>query len=109
MKNAASSAIVVAGWHRMSYEFSDGSLISEVLKEHIRSVHARVGNAKTDGKYIIFGVGATHLLNAAVHALSSHGSSSPTKVVASTPYYPVSTKTRPCFLKTVYILNTKEN
>ncbi|XP_029130280.1 tryptophan aminotransferase-related protein 4 isoform X2 [Cajanus cajan] len=82
MKNAARSAVVVAGWHRMSYEFSDGSLISEELKAHIRSVHASVGNAITDGKYIIIGAGATHLLNAAVHALSSNASSSsPTKVV----------------------------
>ncbi|TKY45999.1 Tryptophan aminotransferase-related protein 4 [Spatholobus suberectus] len=89
MKNAASSAIVVAGWHRMSYEFSEGSLISEELKGHIRNVHASVGNAITDGKYIIFGAGATHLLNAAVHALSSNASSSPAKVVASIPYYPV--------------------
>ncbi|CAJ1953083.1 unnamed protein product [Sphenostylis stenocarpa] len=90
MKNAASSAIVVAGWHRMSYDFSDGSLISEELKAHIRKIHASVGNAITDGKYIIFGAGATHLLNAAVHALSSNNaSSSPAKVVASIPYYPV--------------------
>ncbi|XP_027357438.1 tryptophan aminotransferase-related protein 4-like [Abrus precatorius] len=89
MKNAASSAIVIAGWHRMSYEFNDGSLISQELKARIRKVHASVGNANTDGKYIIFGAGATHLLNAAVHALSSPASNSPTKVVASTPYYPV--------------------
>ncbi|WVZ14641.1 hypothetical protein V8G54_012207 [Vigna mungo] len=90
MKNAASSAVVVAGWHRMSYEYSDGSLISEELKAHIQKVHASVGNAITDGKYIIFGAGATHLINAAVHALSSNNaSSSPAKVVASIPYYPV--------------------
>jgi len=94
MKNAASSAVVVAGWHRMSYEFSDGSLLSKVLKEHIINVHALVGNAKTEGKYIIFGVGATHLLNAAVHALSS----TPTKVVASTPYYPVNFNTQNLFI-----------
>ena len=94
VKNAANSAIVIAGWHRMSFEFGDGSLISEELKSHIKKVHARVGNAKTDGKYIIFGPGATHLLNAAVHALSPETSSgsSPTKVVASVPYYPVNIK-----------------
>ncbi|KAK7380467.1 hypothetical protein VNO78_32978 [Psophocarpus tetragonolobus] len=91
VKNAASSAIMIAGWHRLSYEFNDGSLISEELKTHIRKVHESVGNAITDGKYIVFGAGATHLLNAAVHALSTsnNGSSSPTKVVASIPYYPV--------------------
>lgn len=94
MKNAASSSIVIPGWHRMSYEFSDGSLISEELKAHIGNVHASVGNAITEGKYIIFGAGATHLLNAAVHALSSNASSSPSKVVASIPYYPVKIKTK---------------
>ena len=88
-KHAASSAIVMAGWHRMSYEFNDGSLISEELKTHIRRVHDIVGNAVTDGRFIIFGAGATQLLNAAVRAISPEGSSSPGKVVASTPYYPV--------------------
>jgi selenocysteine lyase/cysteine desulfurase len=73
----------------MSYEFNDGSLISEELKTHIRQVHALVGNAVTDGRFIIFGAGATQLLNAAVHALSPKGAASPAKVVASTPYYPV--------------------
>ncbi|KAM3760020.1 hypothetical protein ACB098_01G163000 [Castanea mollissima] len=88
-QHAASSAIVMAGWHRMSYEFNDGSLISEELKKHIRQVHDIVGNAVTDGRFIIFGAGATQLLNAAVRAISPEGSSSPEKVVASTPYYPV--------------------
>lgn len=67
MKNAASRV----AWHRMSYEYGDGSLISEESKALIRNVYARVGNAITEGKYIIFGAGATHLLNAVVHALSS--------------------------------------
>ncbi|KAF7820318.1 tryptophan aminotransferase-related protein 4-like [Senna tora] len=95
VKNAGSSAIVIPGWHRMSYEFNDGSLISKELKKHIETVHSIVGNAITEGKYIVFGNGATHLLHAAIHALSSQthhsssSSSSPTKVVASIPYYPV--------------------
>ncbi|KAI9399221.1 hypothetical protein POPTR_002G063800v4 [Populus trichocarpa] len=90
LKHAASSAVVVPGWHRMSYEFSDCSLISKELKMHIRKLHATVGNANTDGRYIIFGAGATQLLNAAVHSLSSHDDpSSPSRIVASVPYYPV--------------------
>ncbi|XP_065848109.1 tryptophan aminotransferase-related protein 4-like [Euphorbia lathyris] len=84
LKNAASSVQMIPGWHRMSYEFSDGSLISEQLKVHIERLHGVVGNANTKGRYIIFGGGATHLLNAAVHALSSAS-----RVVASVPYYPV--------------------
>eukprot|EP00257_Ricinus_communis_P007635 XP_002524354.2 tryptophan aminotransferase-related protein 4 [Ricinus communis] len=90
LKHPASSAILVPGWHRMSYEFNDGSLISKELETQIRKLHTVVGNAKTDGRYIIFGAGATHLLNAAVHALSSYNNpSSPSRVVASVPYYPV--------------------
>ncbi|KAF2297511.1 hypothetical protein GH714_024789 [Hevea brasiliensis] len=94
LKHAARSSLVVPGWHRMSYEFGDGSLISEELENHIRRLHSVVGNANTDGRYIIFGAGATQLLNAAVHALSSNDdgddtSSSPSRVVASIPYYPV--------------------
>ncbi|XP_037494811.1 tryptophan aminotransferase-related protein 4, partial [Jatropha curcas] len=91
LKHAASSSVMVPGWHRMSYEFNDGSLISKELKSQILKLHSFVGNANTSGRYIIFGAGATHLLNAAVHALSysSSSSSSPARVVASVPYYPV--------------------
>ncbi|KAJ6352545.1 hypothetical protein OIU76_001724 [Salix suchowensis] len=89
MQHAASSALVVAGWHRMSYKYSDNSFISEELEKHIRKVHSIVGNACTDKRYIVFGVGSTQLLNAAVHALSPDNSSSPARVVASIPFYPV--------------------
>lgn len=45
-------------------------------------------NAITDGKYIVFGVGSTQLLHAAVHALPMDKYS--TKVVANKiPYYSV--------------------
>ena len=74
----------------MGYEFEDGSLTSKELEKQIRKLHATAGNAITDGKYIVFGGGSTQLLSAAVNALSSKVSSSPTKVVASVPYYPVS-------------------
>ena len=90
MKHAASSAILVSGWHRMGYTFSDGSYISEMLVNHIRKLHKSVGNANTEGKYIIFGAGSTQLLNAAVYALSPNSSlEPPAKVVATAPYYPV--------------------
>ncbi|KAK4360494.1 hypothetical protein RND71_019446 [Anisodus tanguticus] len=92
-QNAGSSAIMVAGWHRMGYEFEDGSLISKQLETAIHKLHGTVGNANTSNKYILFGAGSTQLLNAAVYALShtaySSSSLSPTKVVASSPYYPV--------------------
>ncbi|CAL9020431.1 unnamed protein product [Prunus brigantina] len=90
MQHAAQSALLVAGWHRMGYSFPDGSYISAELEGHIRKLHATVGNAATQGRYIVFGAGSTQLLNAAVHALSSDNSSnssSPASVVATIPYY----------------------
>nr|GMD85134.1 tryptophan aminotransferase-related protein 4-like [Ipomoea batatas] len=91
VQNAASSAVVVSGWHRMSYSFPDSSIFSQQLENHIRKVHAIARNAITDGKYIVFGVGSTQLCNAAVYALSLENSSSlsPAKVVAKIPFYPL--------------------
>ncbi|CAL5348640.1 unnamed protein product [Camellia sinensis] len=89
MEHAASSALVVVGWHRMSYTFNDHSFISRNLENHIRKVHSIAKNAITDGRYILFGGGSTQLLSAAVYALSPENSSSPARVVASIPYFPV--------------------
>ncbi|XP_011100608.1 tryptophan aminotransferase-related protein 4-like [Sesamum indicum] len=88
MQHAASSAVVVAGWHRMSYTFSDDSYISQELETHIRRAHAVARNAITKGKYFIFGGGSTQLLAAAVYALSMNLSST-AKVVAAAPAYPL--------------------
>ncbi|KAG5525340.1 hypothetical protein RHGRI_031871 [Rhododendron griersonianum] len=88
-KPSSSSALVVAGWHRMSYVFENNSYISHELEKHIRRLHSIAKNAATSGKYIVFGAGSTQLLNAAVYALSPQNSSSPAKVVASIPYYPI--------------------
>lgn len=79
----------------MNYEFKDGSLISKELVKRILKLHAVVGNAVTEGRYIIFGAGSTQLLNAAVHALSDDSDKSRAKVVASAPYYPVSVRSPP--------------
>ncbi|KAK4428358.1 Tryptophan aminotransferase-related protein 4 [Sesamum alatum] len=78
----------VADADRMSYDYSDNSYISQELEKNIRKLHAIVGNAVTDGRYIVFGAGSTQLLNAAVYALSMN-MSSPAKVVAEKPFYPV--------------------
>lgn len=84
-KHASISAVVISGWHRMSYN-TDNAVTSIELEKHIRLLHSHVGNAITDDKFIVFGVGSTQLINALVHALSSE-TSSPASVVASVPYY----------------------
>lgn len=88
-QHAASSAVVVAGWHRMGYSYSDNTYMSQELEKRVRILHSIVGNAVTAGRYIVFGAGSTQLLNAAVNALSTDNSSMPAPVVASIPYYPV--------------------
>ncbi|XP_074337844.1 tryptophan aminotransferase-related protein 3-like [Apium graveolens] len=88
MQNAASSALVVIGWHRMSYKFNDHTITSQELEKSIRKLHSIAGNANTEGRYIVFGTGSTQLLNAAVHALSQDNSSTPSKVVVSIPFFP---------------------
>ncbi|XP_052203334.1 tryptophan aminotransferase-related protein 4-like [Diospyros lotus] len=89
VQHAASSAVLVSGWHRMSYSFGDLSTISSELEKLIRRVHAIAKNAVTEGRHIVFGVGSTQLLSAAVYALSPENSSSPARVVAAAPYYPL--------------------
>ncbi|GLT65408.1 hypothetical protein SLA2020_378440 [Shorea laevis] len=102
MQHASSSALLVSGWHRMGYTFSDQSFISQELESHIRALHSIVGNAVTTGRYIVFGAGSTQLLNAAVNALSSDNSSSPAGVVALFPYYPVYKSQTDLFESTKY-------
>ncbi|TYH63312.1 hypothetical protein ES332_D07G183000v1 [Gossypium tomentosum] len=89
MQHLASSALVVAGWHQMSYTYGGKSFFSKELAKVVRKVHASVGNAVTQNRFIIFGAGSTQVLSAAVFALSPENNSSPAKVVTSVPYYPV--------------------
>lgn len=93
MQNAADTTVVISGWHRMSYDYADHTMMSTELENCIRRLHSIAGNAITGGRYMVFGVGSSQLLNAAVYALSSGISSSPSKVFASTPFYSVTSVT----------------
>ncbi|KAK4765004.1 hypothetical protein SAY86_026094 [Trapa natans] len=46
-EHAASSAVLVPGWHRMGYSYTGETLISEALEGQVRKLHAVVGNADT--------------------------------------------------------------
>ena len=99
-QHAASSAVMVSGWHRMTYKATGDDYISLELDKHIRLLHQAAGNAVTDGKFIVFGTGSTQLINALVYALSPDGANasvSPARVVASVPYYPVGFSSHNCF------------
>ncbi|GLJ26946.1 hypothetical protein SUGI_0527540 [Cryptomeria japonica] len=87
--NAEVGATVVPAWYRMSYQINDGrqSVVSPELEKQIRAIHALVGNAVTQGRYIVLGTGSTQLINAAVNSLSPTHASNPAQVVAATPFY----------------------
>ncbi|KAI7751673.1 hypothetical protein M8C21_010560 [Ambrosia artemisiifolia] len=89
MQNEAYSSVLIPGWHRMSYRYVDYTLMSTELEYYIRKLHSIVGNAVTEGRYMVFGVGSSQLLTAALYALSSENSSSPSNVLATIPYYPM--------------------
>ena len=73
----------------MSYRYNGKTFVSKELEKLIRKIHAIVGNAVTENRFIIFGAGSTQVLNAAAYALSLENTSSPARVVASVPYYGV--------------------
>lgn len=91
LTNAEASATVVPGWYRMSYLIHDGRslLISPELETQIRGIHALVGNAVTEGSYIVIGTGSMQLINAAVYSLSPshHDAQHAAQIVAAAPYY----------------------
>jgi len=91
IRNAEASATVVPGWYRMGYKIHDGPtiLISPELETQIRGIHALVGNAVTEGRYIVIGTGSMQLINAAVYSLSPRHQDAqhPAQVVAAAPYY----------------------
>eukprot|EP00253_Pinus_taeda_P029740 PITA_29740 len=92
--NAKASATVVPGWYRMGYGFTTPT--SPELETQIRGIHALVGNAVTEGRYIVIGTGSTQLINAAVYSLSPrHQDAHPAQVAAAVPYYgPYRTQTQ---------------
>nr|P31757.2 RecName: Full=Alliin lyase; Short=Alliinase; AltName: Full=Cysteine sulphoxide lyase; Flags: Precursor [Allium cepa] len=88
------SAVLVSGWHRMSYFFNPVSnFISFELEKTIKELHEIVGNAAAKDRYIVFGVGVTQLIHGLVISLSPNMTATPcapqSKVVAHAPYYPV--------------------
>ncbi|KAL6615939.1 hypothetical protein ACP70R_038209 [Stipagrostis hirtigluma subsp. patula] len=98
-QHAAESAVVVSGWHRLSYRTTDGLFQSVELEDQIRRLHRAVGNAVVDDKHLVFGAGSMQLINALVHALSPDANAAapparvvatapPARVVATAPYYP---------------------
>lgn len=87
---------VIPSWQGMSYfahRNNDYLFVDYFLEQIIRQIHGMVGNAVTEGRYIILGVGSTQLYQAALYALASPESPTPTPVVSAIPHYSVKTNT----------------
>ncbi|XP_059076727.1 tryptophan aminotransferase-related protein 3-like [Cryptomeria japonica] len=94
--NAEVGATVIPAWYRMSYIINDvqKSVVSPELEKQIHDIHALVGNAVTEGRYIVLKIGSMHLINAVVNSLveillhlSPRHSLNPAQVVAASPFY----------------------
>lgn len=84
------ATVVIPGWRSMSYYSNGRSLcwfLEPDLCQQILRLHRVVGNAITEGRYIIVGTGSSQLILAALYALSPLDSSEPTDVVSAVPYY----------------------
>lgn len=89
-KMGKKATIVIPGWRYMSYLSGGQSLcwfLEPDLCQQILRLHRVVGNAITEGRYIVVGTGSSQLILAALYALSSPNSSQPTNVVSAIPYY----------------------
>ncbi|KAJ0873793.1 putative alliin lyase [Helianthus annuus] len=88
MQMQRDTAVVISGWHRMSYEYADDPYdVTRARTSTFVSYIQLPGMRSLKTRYIVFGVGSSQLLSAAVYALSSQNSSSPSNVLASTPFY----------------------
>ncbi|KAJ3705479.1 hypothetical protein LUZ61_009184 [Rhynchospora tenuis] len=85
-----SATVVIPGWQKMSY-FSDPKNLCCFLEpefaDEVLRLHQIVGNAVTDNRHIIVGVGSTQLIHAALFALASTEARQPVNVISAAPYY----------------------
>ncbi|KAK4762443.1 hypothetical protein SAY86_008211 [Trapa natans] len=79
----------IGGGDLMSYLSNPGGVcwfLLPQLEESIRRIHSLVGNAATQGRYIVVGTGSSQLVQTVLYALSSD-SPHPLSVVCAPPYY----------------------
>eukprot|EP00250_Pteridium_aquilinum_P003342 c13657_g1_i1 orf=211-1656(+) len=84
-QNDEASAVLIPGSYRIGYELSR-TLIPGLEKE-IRAMHKMVGNAVTEGRYIVVGQGETQLMMAMYTVVSMESQGLPVNVVVTPPYY----------------------
>jgi hypothetical protein len=91
-ENADLGTTVIPGWYRMGYRPQDSAttFYMDAFMDAIRDLHALVGNAVTEGRYIVAGTGSMQLINAVVHSLALQDEGRVSPVVAKAPFYSVS-------------------
>lgn len=91
-ENADLGTVVIPGWYRMGYPVQDGTrrFNTDALLAAIRGLHATVGNAVTENRYIVVGTGSVQLINAVLHCLALQDAGRVSPVVAKSPFYGVS-------------------
>ncbi|XP_047944761.1 tryptophan aminotransferase-related protein 2-like [Salvia hispanica] len=84
------TTVVIPGWKFISY-FSDVRTLCWFLEPEFANavvrLHKLVGNAVTDGRYIVVGTGSTQLFQAVLYAVSPPNASEPISVVSAAPFY----------------------
>ncbi|CAA0826689.1 Tryptophan aminotransferase-related protein 2 [Striga hermonthica] len=84
------TTVIIPGWKFISY-FSDKRKLCWFLEPEFENavirLHKLVGNAVTDGRYMVVGTGSTQLFQAVLYALVSPNASEPTSVVSAAPFY----------------------
>ncbi|KAH8951780.1 hypothetical protein BDL97_09G047700 [Sphagnum fallax] len=88
---------VIPAWQGMSYfahKHNAFLFVDHHLELTIRELHTLVGNAVTQDRYLLLGVGSTQLFQAAIYALAANlpenstpTTSDPIKIVSAVPFY----------------------
>lgn len=84
--------LVVSSSEMMSYFSRAGHhcwFMEPEFEESVQRIHGAVGNAVTEGRYLVVGTGSSQLYLAALYALCSPDQPHPVSVVCAAPYYSV--------------------
>ncbi|CAM8942176.1 unnamed protein product [Rhodiola kirilowii] len=92
-KMGEKGAMAIGGCQSLSYFSANDNnnnlscwYMEAELIESIKRLHSVVGNAVTKDKFIVVGTGSTHLLHAALYAITAP-LAQPVNVVSAAPYY----------------------
>lgn len=85
---------IIPAWQGMSYfahRHNSYLFLDYHLEQAIRALHDVVGNAVSQGRHIVLGVGSTQLFQATLYAFAGEKQSTttPTSIISAAPFYSV--------------------